>query len=104
MCAVAVGFVGTVFASAPGDRFFLKELNDNRGKTTSFMRPIAKRLVLGPPAGTPSVFARLHFPHIWGFLCNDWPVHIYLLKFISPILKNLIDCIMRDDSCQIKWL
>lgn len=87
MTAVAVGFVLTVFASAPMNGFLFCNLNDDRFKFTSFMGAVTVGLIFGLTAGAPGIFTRLYVHSVRFLLGNNRVTHMNLL-FVG-IVKSL---------------
>jgi hypothetical protein len=66
-----------MFAPAPSHGFCLRDFHLLWRKAGSFVRSIAKRLGLGPTAGTPPVGAGFGFQNERRLLRNDGFAHLY---------------------------
>jgi hypothetical protein len=79
MCAVAQGFVGTVFAAAEIHGLAFISVKFHWRELRPFVRAVAKRLGFALPAGTPVIaFACLDIHFARGFL-KDMGFHRQLL-------------------------
>jgi hypothetical protein len=90
VASVAEGLVLGLFAGAPGDGFFLRDLGFEGSKPGAFVGAVAKRLRFGTAAGAPPIDARLGRLHDGKFLKDNWLTH-------EPCCKD------KAGPAQLKW-